>query len=70
MHQKRLLKNILKIKVNFSSTSPKGKGFPKLMYNYEANNFLGICRDLSRIYEFTIDCPYYLDGLLKNSIHI
>ena len=34
------------------------------------NNFLGICRDLSRIYEFIIDCPYYLDGLLKNSIHI
>ena len=34
------------------------------------HNFLGICRDLSRIYEFIIDCPYYLEGLLKNSIYI
>ena len=35
MHQRKLLRNILKIKVNFSSTSPKGKGFPKLNYLYD-----------------------------------
>lgn len=51
------LKDILSISKNLITTPYH------IILNEE--NFLGISRDLFRVYEFTIDCPYYLEGILK-----